>query len=240
MTGPGGGSGTGPGGGSGTGPGRDRRDLRQTFGRVFIEDQVIMVGTGPTEADLRRNLATFAHAFGWLVQEEVVVPGWGRIDLVLRDGVSVTRLVELKLDLTKPARIRRAFQQADGYGRWWTQSYDMPADVSLVGARLDREACAPVMGAYPSVGCTDVPGLMGLIKFSGSRRMRLTRAARRVEAVDQVAAVCRTAFGDLSELVDDELRQLAVQRANDNVLPAGPPAAPPSDPPSMPISAPSR
>lgn len=193
----------------------DPRDLRQTFGSVFVQDQVIMVTNGPAEADMRRNLATFAHAFGWLVQEEVVVPGWGRIDLVLRDGVSVTRLVELKLDLTKPARIRRAFQQADGYGRWWTQSYDVPADVSLVGAKLDRQACAPVAGAYPSVGCTDISGLMWLIKYSGSKRTRLTRAARRVMAVDRVAAVCQNAFDGLTELVDEDLKKVAARIASD-------------------------
>jgi hypothetical protein len=211
----------------------DRRDLRQTFGSVFVQDQAIMVTTGPTEADLRRNLATFAHAFGWLVQEEVVVPGWGRIDLVLRDGVSVTRLVEMKLDLTKPARIRRAFQQADGYGRWWTQSYDVPADVSLVGAKLDRQACAPVMGAYPSVDCSDVPGLMWLIKYSGSKRTRLTRAARRVMVVDQVAAVCQNAFDSLTELVDEDLRKkVAARLASDGTGTTTPPPPPPSPEPA--------
>jgi hypothetical protein len=206
----------------------DRRDLRSVFGSVFVQDEVIMVTNGPTEADLRRNLATFAHAFGWLVQEEVVVPGWGRIDLVLRDGVSATRLVELKLDLTKPARIRRAFQQADGYGRWWSQSYDVPADVSLVGAKLDRQACVPAVGAYPSVGCTDISGLLWLIKHSGDRRMRLTRATKRVAAVDQVAEMCRNALNGLSEMVDEDLKKVVDRLARGGADTTPPPAPGPA------------
>lgn len=157
----------------------DPRDLGQVFGTVYRNELgTISVGAGATEADLRRNLASAAHAYGWLVEEEVVVPGWGRIDLILRDGRSAPALIELKLDLTKPAQIRRAFQQTDGYGRWWAQERGESADTILVGLKVDSVAMNAVYRAYPHVGWRTAAELLGEMAHRGDEEARLLRRGR--------------------------------------------------------------
>lgn len=105
-----------------------------------------------TEADLRASLAELASLYGWDVEEEVVVPGWGRIDLVLRAGDDLPPyLVELKLALTKPSEVRRAFQQTDGYGRWWAKERNEANVPLLVAKAPDMSIVTPVADAYPGV-----------------------------------------------------------------------------------------
>lgn len=105
-----------------------------------------------SESDLRASLAEVAALFGWDVEEEVVVPGWGRIDLVLRPSrVAKPYLVELKLALKKPNEVRRAFQQADGYGRWWTKEKGEANTPLVVADAPNLSIVTPVADAYPAI-----------------------------------------------------------------------------------------
>lgn len=103
-----------------------------------------------TEADMRRGLAKLAFAYGWSVQEEVVIPSWGRIDLVLSDPSPGSILIELKRLLAKPSEVRRGFQQADGYGRWWVANHGEPAQVILCAGAAVTDTSS-VDAAYPEV-----------------------------------------------------------------------------------------
>lgn len=163
---------------------RDPRDIAGVFGRIWVDDDRLFVGLPPTEVALRRNLASAAYAYGWQVEEEVVVPGWGRIDIILRDGRSAPLLIELKLDLTRPARIRRAFQQVDGYGRWWAQEYGEAVDTLLVGVEVNADVMASVHRAYPHVGWC--PAGVLLSKF-GSRGDEEARSLRRRRVISRRA-----------------------------------------------------
>lgn len=142
------------------------------------------------EASLRSGLAVLASANGWLVQEEVVVPGWGRIDLVLRDDpLSYAFLVELKVDLSKPSAIRRAFQQADGYGRWWISEKQEPCQALLVAAKYHGSAISRVASAYPEVAWYPATDFSYFLERDGDRVRRGLRASSRLEALRQLVAV---------------------------------------------------
>lgn len=168
----------------------DRRDLHEIFGAVRGgENGALRVGPGINEASLRRNLASAAHAYGWLVEEEVVVPGWGRIDIIIRDGLSAPTLIELKLDLTKPARIRRAFQQTDGYGRWWAQERGEAVDTILVGLHVDEAAMTAVYRAYPHVGWCNAAGLLEKFASRGSEEARVLRRRRCVDRLANLRGI---------------------------------------------------
>lgn len=179
----------------------DPRDLETAFGTLWLSDAGRpVIESGRTEAELRRNLASFAHAYGWAVQEEVVVPGWGRIDLILRDGPGAPLLVELKLDLTRPAQIRRAFQQTDGYGRWWTREYGEPVDTVLAAVKLDLAGMSSVHRAYPHVGWRTIAGLLGLFISRGTDDglvQRRRRCSSRLDSLQRLASVYEVALGDL-------------------------------------------
>lgn len=152
------------------------------------------------ETNLRSTLAQIARAHGWTVEEEVVVPGWGRVDLVLRDpGEGAPYLIELKLELMKPAKIRRAFQQADGYGRWWSSNHGLAARTYLVGAREDIVAIRPVAVAYPEVGYLSASHFMGALATWGNREMRARIAAGRADALRQQLELHEVAIRSLRD-----------------------------------------
>lgn len=156
---------------------RDPRDLATVFGGVTLnEGQYPTVYLTKSEADLRRSLASVAHVYGWDVSEEVVIPGWGRIDLVLQDDW--THLVELKIELTKPAQVRRAFQQADGYGRWWTTNKSKAVDVHLVAVEIEWPLVNGVADAYYTVAPRSLAGLLGFLETGGTERGRAVRRRR--------------------------------------------------------------
>lgn len=179
---------------------RDPRDLAAIFGGVTVVDDFVTVYLTKSETDLRRRLATVAHVYGWNVSEEVVIPGWGRIDLVLEDDG--THLVELKIDLTKPARVRRAFQQADGYGRWWTTHKGRPADVFLVGADLDLTVVNSVADTYYNVWPRTTSSLLNFLESGGTdtgRKIRRARAKRRAARVAEISGIYAQALSRLPE-----------------------------------------
>lgn len=181
--------------------GRDPREVAEVFGNVWATTGgILSVGMPNTEADLRRNLATVAHLFGWLVEEEVVVPGWGRIDIIIRDGLSAPILIELKLDLTKPAKIRRAFQQTDGYGRWWTQAHGEAVDTILIGRTVDENTMTAVQRAYPQVGWCTAGQLLSVFCQRGeeaARKLRRARVRQRRSALHGLVLAHDAALKDL-------------------------------------------
>jgi hypothetical protein len=166
-----------------------------------LQDDTIKISY-TTEADARMCFRQLADAYGWLVQEEVVIPGWGRVDLVLRTSPSSSPLlVELKKELRKPSEIRRAFQQADGYGRWWAHHQGESATSILVGIQGDWTRVKPVADAYPEVTC--LPGgvfmdrLRNWDKAPGARALR---AHNRLTHLETLIAVHRRAVGEMDAL----------------------------------------
>lgn len=169
--------------------------------RVTIKDGALFVNW-KNEAELRSGIARVARAYGWWVREEVVVPGWGRIDLVLRREVAGKPfLVELKVALNKPNEVRRAFQQADGYGRWWTQHHDEANTAIVCSPKPNMQIIQPVADAYPTVPYRSVSALLGGLLSWNVERSRVDAAAERVaEARRQL---------DIDALAHDQLRNLA-------------------------------
>lgn len=141
-----------------------------------------------TEADMRRGLAKLAFAFGWNVQEEVVIPVWGRIDLVLWDSAPGSILIELKRALTKPSEVRRGFQQADGYGRWWVANRGEPAQVILSAGTATVDV-TPVATAYPEVRFLLIGQVMAGLATWGNPRRRLAVASARADELWALAEV---------------------------------------------------
>lgn len=124
-----------------------------------------------TETDMRRGLAKLAFAYGWSVQEEVVIPGWGRIDLVLSDPSPGSILIELKRLLAKPSEVRRGFQQADGYGRWWVANHGEPAQVILCAGAATTDT-STVDAAYPEVRFLLIGQVMAGLRVWGDLQAR--------------------------------------------------------------------
>lgn len=141
------------------------------------------------EADIRRGLANLAYAYGWDVRQEVVIPGWGRIDLVLKDRSPGSILIELKADLSTARDVRRGYQQADGYGRWWRTNKNEPATAILAAAAVTNDLVAPVASAYPEVGFRLVGEVMDGLAHWGDVESRRSEAARRLEWQQQLGAV---------------------------------------------------
>lgn len=150
------------------------------------------------ETSLRKGLASIALAYGWTVEEEVVVPGWGRIDIVLRNpGAGDVSLIELKLDLTKPAKIRRAFQQADGYGRWWASNRGSAANTYLVGAADAAALVGAAADLYPAVRYLNLSTFIGFLDFCGNRETRARVATRRRSELQAQIAIFDAAIAAL-------------------------------------------
>lgn len=148
------------------------------------------------EADMRAALAKLAYAYGWDVREEVTIPGWGRVDLVLRDSDYGVRLLELKVALVKPSEVRRAFQQADGYGRWWVGNKGEAASTALVAGKATVDV-SEVAKAYPEVDYYTLPALMTRLATWGDARSRYDRAQSRADQLQTLLAVHRHAVGQL-------------------------------------------
>lgn len=193
---------------------KNPRDLSAVFGGITLgPDSFPTIYLHDSEVELRRSLASVAYAYGWDVQEEVVIPGWGRIDIVI-SAAGETYLIELKIDLTKPARIRKAFQQVDGYGRWWAENRGMATDVFLVGSKIDDQAIDPVARAYPSVGPKSMGHLISFLEHGSlSQSAKYSRALasqNRASRADRIYEFHRKAA--------DRLALLAVGRDGDEQI----------------------
>lgn len=142
-----------------------------------------------SEADIRINLAKLAYAYGWDVEQEVVIPGWGRIDLVVSDTSPGSILIELKLALNKPSEVRRGFQQADGYGRWWVANRGEPAQAVLAAADASAGLVAPVAVAYPEVQFHLVNHVMAGLAVWGSPTARVGVAQARADGLSNLLEI---------------------------------------------------
>lgn len=173
------------------------------------------------EASVRTGLARLARGLGWgVVREEVVIPGWGRVDLLLHEVCELDwpYLIEIKLDLTRPSVIRRAFQQADGYRRWWRQEYSQHCHPILAAVKFDAVAVGRVATAYREVTPIGVGSLMAkLPNFGWRQRQRAACAKRRVQLLEAELGLHRAAqavaarVGTASEL--EQARRDATEHA---------------------------
>lgn len=154
-----------------------------------------------TEADLRSSLAELAAVYGWDAEEEVIVPGWGRIDLVLRSAPKARPfLVELKLALNKPNEVRRAFQQADGYGRWWSKERGEANTPLVVAKAPNMDIVTPVADAYPAVPFRTISAFIrGLWSWDPTRE-RVERAATYTQILAEQHARYAHGLANLVEL----------------------------------------
>lgn len=171
--------------------------------RLEAVDGSIRIKGWRSEADLRRQLAKLAYAYGWNVEQEVVVPGWGRIDIVLHDpdAPNFPILIELKVELRQPAAVRKAFQQADGYGRWWKTTKNQPSEVVLCAATIDEATTRPVADAYPEVSLYGVGAVMGFLpQWRAKSTKRWMQARVRLEDARRVLAVHTQAVEDIERI----------------------------------------
>jgi hypothetical protein len=139
-----------------------------------------------------------AYVYGWNVREEVVIPGWGRVDILLDDPdqPDYPILTELKLELNRPSDVRRAFQQADGYGRWWKATKSQRSEVVLTAVEYNAGLVSSVSEAYPEVSFYPASTYMGLLsqwrvkstKRWMAARSRLEDARRALAVHDQAVA----------------------------------------------------
>lgn len=155
-----------------------------------------------TEADMRASLAELAAFYGWDVEQEVVIPGWGRVDLVLRqDKGAKPYLIELKLVLKKPSEVRRAFQQADGYGRWWTREHGEANTPIVVAEAPDMSVITPVADTYPAVPFRTTYGFMHGLRKWHPVRARFDRSRDYTEMLREQLANYERAHEDLTNIV---------------------------------------
>ncbi len=168
------------------------------------------------EVSVRRALARLARAYGWaVVREEVVVPGWGRIDLLLQaaSDQSMPLLVEIKLDLSRPAAIRRAFQQTDGYGRWWEKQTGAASRPLLTYCTGNAELIESVGDAYPAVRHQPVGDFMfTLCASQDSPAERRDLARSRLAQAERELAIQRRCADLANVCADVYLKQQAEQK----------------------------
>jgi hypothetical protein len=155
------------------------------------------------EADFRRQLARLAFVYGWDVREEVVIPGWGRIDIILDDAdrPDYPILTELKLELRRPADVRRAYQQADGYGRWWKTTKGQMAEVVLTALDYDKDLVRSVGDAYPEVSFYPTGHYMGLLpQWRVKSTQRWMQARVRLEDARRALGVHELAVANIEQI----------------------------------------
>lgn len=159
------------------------------------------------EAGLSEAMATYAHLHGWFVQREIVIPGWGRLDLVLTEpGGSEALAIELKLTLRQAAAVRKAFQQAEGYRRWLKSNPSAFGEsarliLSSPTNRTDPDLVSSVNELYPSVSYHSVSEVLGHLTRYPSRDfgigMRRELAAERLERAQREVQLRQAAIAEM-------------------------------------------
>lgn len=155
------------------------------------------------EDDLQRGMAELARIYGWRPEREVVIPGWGRLDLVLhaseRDDYAV--VVEFKMSLVKASLIRKAFQQADGYYRWLQQSHGRNARVILSPIDMDEalvnEAAYAYRGSVELMYASQVMNLVTGPLAIEKRAARATIELNRITAEHALASDAQIRMRDM-------------------------------------------
>lgn len=169
-----------------------------------------------TEASLSDGIAAHAEVYGWTTRREVVIPNWGRLDLILTSPLGVNIAVEVKLQLAQPAQIRKAFMQADGYRRWLGENYVDDLDVTevyLAAAKIGWDAVKPVWSLYPGVKFASVPTVLERI-WNGDRDADVDRYQLRVmqlrqERLARIMQVRTEAIARVETRLDAEARVAA-------------------------------
>ena len=131
------------------------------------------------ESDLQRGMAEYAELHGWRAQCETVIPGWGRLDLILHAAEydDYAAVIEFKTKLVKPSLIRKAFQQADGYKRWLEMNNKYFGVVWLSANEIDEAAANDAAYAYRESVRLIHPGvIMNFISASHRVEDRVARA----------------------------------------------------------------
>lgn len=150
---------------------------------VFREDGTFRF-TYTDEASVRSVIAKVARAAGWFeVREEVQIPGWGTVDLVVRSAAGRPPvLIELKLELTRIANVRKAYQQVDGYTRGWRAVFGEDSVAMLSACQQDADSINRVGQAYPKVQRAPVRELINALivmdeRITERRDLSVARAA---------------------------------------------------------------
>jgi len=161
------------------------------------------------ESDMRSGIARAAEAYGWIAREEVEVRGWGRIDIVLRAVPGpvdsriapefVPLLVELKVDLRKPSDVRKAYQQVDGYSRWWAKEKGEPNTPVLCAHRADEDLIRSIGDAYPNVAYRSVEQVLRGLRTWNPTIFRYRSAEARVRAARYQLEIAEAALGFMQE-----------------------------------------
>lgn len=146
------------------------------------------------EAQLNLGIASVAHLHGWTVEREVVIPGWGRLDLWITNAAGTRSFaIELKQRLDRPALIRKAFQQAEGYRRW---IFDADTDVfemilSAPEPTSDQAAVRTVERLYPGVHFKGVGQVLYLLTEPSTFREEFELIAQRERAHERLVVAQR-------------------------------------------------
>lgn len=175
---------------------------------LYVAGDVLNFQFG-SESEMRSGIARVAEAYGWIAQQEVEARGWGRIDIVLRAAPGpvesriapefVPLIVELKVDLLKPSDVRKAFQQVDGYSRWWAKEKGEPNTPVLCAHRWDPQLIASVGDAYPTVAFRSVHQVLLGLRTWNPTWFRHSAANRRLEAARQQLAIAEAAVRFMEE-----------------------------------------
>lgn len=165
---------------------------------INAEDRLTVHWTD--EASLRDGLAEFARLYGWKVRTEVVLPGWGRVDLIAENRAT-QYVIEIKLRIDRPSLLRKAVQQLDGYARHLPLEPGMTRALVVMAPKIKCSAWE-VEAAYPDISIINCNQLMtSLMKDEEGLEERLIRAERQTLAAMREFKRQRVAHKDLLALV---------------------------------------
>jgi hypothetical protein len=174
--------------------------MTKRFDLIRLEDGQPFVMYG-SESDLRDALHAYADSYGWNVKTEVHVPGWGRIDLLIR-GAWRPWVIELKVAVSKPALLRRGLTQVHGYAASVAQTMERSTRSILCAPKFPDWAQEMASTAYPDIELITVSELMGELDiYSGGLR---ERASDRLRAAEHEAEVRRNSVAAMPRDDDEE------------------------------------
>lgn len=164
------------------------------------------------EASLRDALAHLAFLAGWDVETEHHVVGWGRPDLYLRDPSGYELAVEIKLNLTRAASIRKAFQQADVYAK----ALGPDVEVVLTAPEVDRSLAEQYDLAFADVWFLDTNRFCDwLYGAKRGMRERHLRALARQREIAEHLALSVAILGRCSDFQGSSVRPSVADAADD-------------------------
>lgn len=161
---------------------------------ITLNDSDGFVLEWSSEFDIRDGLAGIALRYGWRVETEHVIPGWGRPDLYLSTS-EMAVAVEIKTELATPSKCRKAIQQTDNYRRAMPEV----SGAYLVAAHVNQSVMEPYATAYPAVTVMTVAQFFGaLAGLCVSLPERHKRALRGLREAERELELRRRIVSDLS------------------------------------------